>query len=195
MINYKTTVLGVFLFTFSISCKFNSNNKADKLHETSKTTIEIQNKSNTDNEINNEMAQTAKVISDDEFISKVIKNDLPFSYFRDRYDLAEKQVIQNRHDPSAKDTVFVYSNDKNMVNFYVSPSNTILQEALITSPEIILDNDIRIGVKDEIFKRKFNIEDTSDVLVVENIEGHLSFTFTFEKGELKKIVYKSRYLD
>ena len=134
-------------------------------------------------------------IDNDEFVFKIIENELSLDFFRGNFNLIKREVIPNKHNPSLSDTVLVYTNGIDTANFYISQSNIILQEVLINSQEITLDNDIKIGVSKAIFKSKFDLIDVPDSLVIKDFENSSYFLFTFKDSQLDKIAYKARYLD
>ncbi len=183
----KIILFAVLLSIFSSSCK----------SEPSKDRNEPEKKVITENQASNnqDTTQVTKFVDDDEFVFGVIDNDLPISYFKSQFNLIEKQVIQNQHNPALSDTVMIFSNGKDTANFYVSPSNTILQEAVINSQEIVLNDSIKVGTDDEVLKRRFNLKSIPDSLVVKDFENSSYFLFTFQKSKIDRIVYKARYYD
>lgn len=187
MIRKKNIVIGVLVSILSISCK----------SEPSRDGKELESKDIAENRISNnqDTTQATKFVDDDEFVFGVIDNDLPIAYFKSHFNLIEKQIIQNQHNTTLSDTVMIFSNGKDTANFYVSPSNTILQEVTINSQEIILNDSIKVGADNEVLKRKFNLEAVSDSLIVKDFENSSYFLFTFQKGKIDRIVYKARYFD
>lgn len=178
----KIIIKIVLLLTFSISCKSGELSK---------------NRSEAEKQVSNnqDSIQATKVVIDDEFLFKVVDNDLSFSYFKSHFDLIEKQVVQNRHNSAVSDTIMIFSNGKDRANFYVSSSNIILQKAAINSQEIVLNDNIKVGASDNVLKRRFNLEDVPDSLIVKDFENSSYFLFASQRGKINNIVYKATYID
>lgn len=135
-----------------------------------------------------------KFITDDEFIANVI-GDLSSIFFSDEYNIFQKQILKNKFNPNVNDTLFVFSNKKDTLNFYKTPSKVIIQDAIINSDKIILTENISVGIDANVLKSKFDLLQIPDTLIVENIEGHLSIKFIVSEGKLTKIIYTSNYMD
>ena len=144
---------------------------------------------------NNQRETQTKQLIDDGFVFEVIDKDLPISYFKSQFELVEEQVLKNRHDTSVSDTVMIFSNGPDTANFYVSPSKAILQEVVVNSQQITLNDSIKVGAYDQVIKRKFNLEALPDSLIVKDFENSSHFLFTFQQGRIDRIVYKAKYLD
>ena len=183
----KIVLFAVLLSILSSLCK---SKPSKEISESEKKDVAERQTSN-----NQDTIQATRFIDDDEFIFGVIDNDLSFSYFKKQFNLIEKQVIQNQHNFTVSDTVMIFSNGKDTANFYVSPSNTILQAVAVNSQEIVLNDSIKVGVDDEVVKRRFNLEVMPDSLVVKDFENSSYFLFTFQQGKVDRIIYKARYFD
>ena len=129
------------------------------------------------------------------FILRSTKKALSIDFFRQNYRLINKQVIENKHDASFSDTIFSYSNSIDTANFYVSRTNTILQDAQINSQKVVLDNDIKIGGSGNVFKNQFKLKEVPDSLIIKDFEDTNFFLFVFRQNILRKIIYKSTYID
>lgn len=183
--NFEFIKISFFINIILISCQ-SSNNKISIKY---------------DDSLNQQMHQEVdvnkpdvKFITDDEFIASVI-GDLSSIFFSNEYNILQKQILKNKFNPNVNDTLFVFSNKKDTLNFYKTPSKIIIQNAIINSDKIILTENISIGVDVNVLKSKFDLLQIPDTLIIENIEGHLSIKLIVLEGKLTKITYTSNYLD
>lgn len=183
----KIIMLGVLLSVLLSSCKSGPSKNRNEFEKQVVAENQATNKQDT--------TQATRVVIDDEFVFGVVDNDLSFPYFKSHFNLVEKQVIKNQHNSAVSDTIMIFSNGKDMANFYVSSSNIILQEAAINSQEIVLNNNIKVDASDKVLKSRFNLEDVPDSLIVKDFENSSYFLFTSRKGKIEKIVYKATYID
>jgi hypothetical protein len=138
-----------------------------------------------------------EVIYDDEFIMRVIENDLTFLNLKKIYQPKEinEKLLQNKHDQNNKDTLLTFTLGRDYIEFYKGGGNIFPQKILVSSGKLILDKDVKIGVDKGLFSQKFKNKLLSDTLVVQDLEGGNNFTFFFEQNILTRIFYKAEYID
>jgi hypothetical protein len=175
------------------SCDFNSNTGNDGRNENFESRT-IVNKSPHEDVF---YLDTLKklIIDNDEFVYKILDNELTLDLVRVNFTSFKQKVIKNKYSSTKCDTIIVYNNGLDTIDFYISEANTILREAIINSQLIILDSNIRVGVSKELFMRKFELSTIPDLLVVKDFENTSYFVFTFKDDLLIKIFFEVRYLD
>jgi hypothetical protein len=138
-----------------------------------------------------------EVIYDDEFIMRVIENDLTFSNLKKIYQPKEihEKLLQNKHNLNKKDTLLIFIAGIDSIGFYKGWGNVLPQKMVITSEKLVIDKDIKVGVDKSLFRQKFKNKLLSDTLVVKDTEGGNTFTFFFKENNLFQIIYKAEYTD
>jgi hypothetical protein len=162
-------IVGVFAFLF-----FNIRNSAIK--------------NQTNNHKNLQTLQTEKII-DDDFISRVGKNDLTYENLNKKYSSAK---ITYEPYPFHGDRVFqliVFKSDIDIFKFFKSTESLFLLKGDFFSDKIVLDKDIKIGIEKSVLEKKFNKKIEANTVIVNSMEGYNFFTFIFEKDRLVEIVY------
>ena len=138
-----------------------------------------------------------KLIIYDEFIRRVIENDLTLQNIKKVYqtNVIHEELIQNKHNTNIKDTLIIFTEGNDSICFYKGWGNTIPQKIVIFSEKLIIDKNIKIGVNKDLFHEKFKMEIIFDTLIMKDIEGGNIFTFIFIDNKLSKIIYQGNYLD
>jgi hypothetical protein len=134
-------------------------------------------------------------VDNDEFVFRLLDKELTIDFFRKNYRLIGKKTGTNKYNNLSKDSILLFSNNQDSARFDKSKTNVILEKMSLRSKKVILDNNIRIGVSDSVFKHKFNLITVPPILVIKDFENTSFFCFYFKGHYLSKIVYTSTYID
>lgn len=179
-----------------LSCNSNKTNGAQNVKKEEQTKDSINYLIKQNESIQKDTVKS-EIIYDDEFIMRVIENDLTFSNLKMIYqpNVINENLLQNKHDQNKKDTLLTFTLGKDYIEFYKGGGNVLPQKMVISSGKLILDKDIKIGVDKGLFSQKFKNKLLSDTLVLQDLEGGNNFTFFFEQSILTRILYKAEYID
>lgn len=186
----RNLILFINLFVF-LSCNSKETNGSQSIKKETQTEDSINGQS-----LQKDTLET-EVIYDDEFIMRVIENDLTFSNLKKIYQPKEihEKLLQNKHNLNKKDTLLIFIAGTDSIGFYKGWGNVLPQKMVITSGKLIVDKDIKVGVDKSLFRQKFKNKLLSDTLVVQDTEGGNTFTFFFKENILTRILYKAEYTD
>ncbi|MFB6344086.1 hypothetical protein ACE1ET_20375 [Saccharicrinis sp. FJH62] len=113
------------------------------------------------------------------------------SLYEDFFSCTKVPVI-NKYDQTIVDTIYMYTNEKNLMEFYRSSSNgDFLMLFDITDSLIEINNGIKTGLSKIELARKFNIKNIdNDTLDVGNLENTNVIRFYFKDSLLTRIKFE-----
>jgi hypothetical protein len=132
------------------------------------------------------------------------REESPFPGYRQKIKAPvalQKQTVRNRHNWSQIDTLYHLRFDSSTISFYypVLAERYLLSSADIRSPNIALEDNIRIGMsRDELLKKlrgySLYIKEQGDSIEVTALITDTSLIFKLQQGKLRQIKYHP-YLD
>lgn len=145
---------------------------------------------------NSQLSSNISVI-DDSFINDAIENDKEIRNIENTCKHLNKkcEIIKNKYTDKF-DTLIIFFNSIDTIRIYKSENKKIILYFSITSDKFkILNNTIKIGMNKIFLEKRYPNFKNKDILDISDTEGYSSFYFLFYKSKLKKIKYKSNYMD
>jgi hypothetical protein len=107
-----------------------------------------------------------------------------------RADLKLKQVRQNRHEPTVKDSILIATTPTDHLELLKNRYNTLVLGATFTSAKVSFGG-LKVGVTKEVFCRVLQLRPAYTVYAfTDGIENFVRLTCTFTGNKLKKVEYK-----
>jgi len=139
--------------------------------------------------------KTAEV--DYEKISKKEFLEQPFGFTEDIKSFSEnesskfmtqKLLRKNKHYPEKTDTIYQFRYRKSEIFFYKTHlGQEFLLAGKILNKQIVLTNDIKVGLSKEDFQNRFSNQLNMDSDTLEMIGEGTKYTFIFENDKLHRI--------
>lgn len=99
-----------------------------------------------------------------------------------------QETTINRYDPSIVDTIYSFSNKRNIVRFYRAKHKDFIFIFDVTKSKFELAGAIKPGMSKAAFSQKFRIKESIDSKVkLTNSAGDIEFIFYFKRNRLKQI--------
>lgn len=97
----------------------------------------------------------------------------------------------NMHNPDIIDTIYIFSNNKNIIRIYRALHNDFIFMLDVTNSKFKLTGDIKPGMSKDAFSQKFQITESIDEKVqLINSEGTEEYLFYFKRNSLKRMTAK-----
>jgi hypothetical protein len=107
-----------------------------------------------------------------------------------RTDLRLKQVKQNRHEPTVKDSVLTAITPADRLTLFKNRYNTLLLGATFTSTKVSFGG-LKMGVTKEAFCRTLRLSPAyTTYAFTDGMENFVQLTCTFANGKLRTVEYK-----
>lgn len=106
----------------------------------------------------------------------------------------EVELVTNKHNKHLTDTIRTYNFKKSIVCEYSTSYKSWIYKAVIYDKEIILLNDIQIGMSILDMANTLNINIDAEVIDIGDVEQNRVFSFVFINNKLSSITY-NEYLD
>ena len=101
----------------------------------------------------------------------------------------------NIHNPAIIDTIYTFSDNKNIIQVYRAQNKDFIFILDVTNPKFNLTGDVKPGMSKDAFSRKFNITEAIDEkLQITSTNGNTTYLFYFKRNKLKRIS-TNLYLD
>ncbi|MBI9069201.1 MAG: hypothetical protein JEZ09_18030 [Salinivirgaceae bacterium] len=134
-------------------------------------------------------SNNVKTFECDNFVFNAI-NNYSIASIRQGYKFLKctQEPIANMHYPSIIDTVFVFSNNKNIIKAYKAQLKSFIFIVDLTNAKFKLVGAVKPGMSKDAFCRKFNISESIDEKVrLTNKDGNVDYLFNFKRNKLKRI--------
>jgi len=135
--------------------------------------------------------------ADYEKISKKEFLEQPFGFAEDIKSFSEnasskfrtqKLLRKNKHHPEKTDTIYQFKYRKSEIFFYKTHlGQEFLLAGKILNKQIVLTNDIKVGLSKEDFQNRFSNQLNMDSDTLEMIGEGTKYTFIFENDKLHRI--------
>ncbi|BAX81230.1 hypothetical protein ALGA_2925 [Labilibaculum antarcticum] len=132
----------------------------------------------------------------DNFVSNALDNYSIASIRQDYQFLKSSQKPKiNIHNPAIIDTIYTFSDNKNIIQFYRTQSKDFIFNLDVTNSRFKFPGDITTGMSKDAFIRKFKITELiNEKVQLNNSNGNATYLFYFKRNKLKRI-NANLYLD
>ena len=97
----------------------------------------------------------------EDFVSNALNNYSIATINKEyRFLKCTKESVVNIHDPSIIDTIYTFSNSENKIQIYRSKQKDIIFTFDVTDSRLVLAGNVKTGINEDLFSRKFNIAKT-----------------------------------
>ncbi|MFI5204004.1 MAG: hypothetical protein ACHQF2_05860 [Flavobacteriales bacterium] len=100
----------------------------------------------------------------------------------------------NIHEKSITDTILKLSMGKTEFVIYRAKHRDLFQSAYIVTDDVVLKNNVRVGITKEDFGKKMGLNITDDKIQIGDTENNSYWVFTFKRDKLAIIEFDG-YID
>ncbi len=187
-IGLKKSLLALSILLGMASCNTLQLNKSDKL--TSEDNLSYNTKFI---DINSNNAASYEC---ENFVSNALDN-YSIASIRQNYQFLKctKEPKINIHNPAIIDTIYTFSDNKNIIQIYRTQDKDFTFILDVSNPKFKFPGNIKPSMSKDDFSRKFNITELIDKKVqLTNSNGNATYLFYFKRNKLKRIS-ANLYLD